>query len=130
MRDQVPAVPLQVFHHPEYAPDQYQRATGEQSVEVASPGDHCCDRCRLHGGGGGNRHGEGAAEPEEDGDADSHKTAEERNLHEETDNDDLLAEIVEVEGAARLGPRARGLHCERHNVARNEDPGQPAHGYG
>ena len=80
-------------------------------------------------GGGNRRDGEGSAEPEEYGDAHDHKTAEQRDLYEEADDDDLLAEVEEVEGAGGLDAPAGGLQGERYDVPRDEDPSQPVHGY-
>lgn len=120
MGDQVPAIPLQVFHHAEDAPDQNQDTGSEQGIEVPFPGDPVLDHSGQRGVGG--------AEPDIAGHADGHEHAEERDLHEEADDDDLLSDVVEIEGPGCLYAASPGLQRERDDVPRHEDAGQVVHG--
>ena len=66
----------------------------------------------LHGG----NEGQGLAEPEETSHADSHERAEEGDLNEEANNDDLLADIVEIEGPSSLDTPSTSLQGKRDDI--------------
>ena len=117
---QVSPVPLQIFHNPEYASDKDQDTSSEQGIEVSLPGD-----LNLHGG----NEGQGLAEPEETSHADSHERAEEGDLDEEANNNDLFADIVEIEGPSSLDPPSTSLQGERDDIPRDKYLGELVDGY-
>lgn len=54
--------------------------------------------------------------------------AEHDDLHEQTCNDDLLAQLVHIERAARLDTATASLQGKGHDVAGDEYTGDPVHG--
>lgn len=92
MRDQIATIALQVLDHSENAPDQDEAARSVQHIQVSPPRDSAAVGYRRRSLDNSN--------VEEDRGAD--EESEDHNLREETSDDDILADVVEVQRSAGL----------------------------
>lgn len=117
MRDEEALVALEVLDDAEDAAHQNQRAHGVQDSQVAPPVD-----ALAAGPGGGGR---GVCEAALEDDGRDHEEAEDDDLDEQAGDDDLLADVEELEGARGLDAAAAGLQREGDDIADDEHPRDP-----
>lgn len=124
VRDEVAAVALQVLDDAEDAADHDERAGDVEDGEVAGPRDS------GEGRGGGVHAGaivvlEALLLPQMECDRRGEEEAENGDLDKQADDDDLLANIVQLERAGRLDSATPSLQEEGEDVACDEDLGHP-----
>jgi len=129
VRDEVPAVALEVLDDAKDASDHDNDADGVEDRQVALPGEGgLLDRALVSRG----RHlartavvaaGLALADVEDDGGDD--EEAKDGKLDEQTDDDDLLTKFVEFQSARGLDTTTASLEEEGNDIASNKDLGHP-----